>query len=193
MHDIEPHHLWRDRYTSSEDPKSPHYRRIYDEFKFTNCVYNYYIHPQWDEFGSATLYAKIIYVDYDDQAAIIELIGEWNDCLTNDVLFLKQNIVDWLTSEGITKFVLIMDHVLNFHGSDDCYYEEWYEDIVDEEGYICMINVLDHVKDELKKTGIDSYVQFDERLQVHNWRAYSPKGLIQEVESWSGQRKKRIH
>ena len=53
------------------------YGRQYDEFKFTNKIYNYFIHPQWDDFGSATLYAKILYVEYDEGYAVIELMGEW--------------------------------------------------------------------------------------------------------------------
>lgn len=193
MHDIEPHHHWRDSYISSEDSRSPHYGRIYDEFKFSNRVYNYYIHPQWDEFGSATLYAKIIYADYDDQIAIIELLGEWNDCLSNDILFLKQNLIDRLTHEGINRYILIMDHVLNFHGSDDCYYEEWFEDVSDEGGYIFMVNLLDHVFIEMHKTGIDAYVKMNKFLQVPNWRSYSPKGLILEIEAWSPRHSRRLY
>ncbi len=182
MHDIEPHHLWRDRYISSNDDKSPHYGRIYDEFRFTNRVYNYYIHPQWDEFGSHTLYSKIIYADYDDGIAIIELIGEWNDCLTNDILFLKQNIVDTLVGHGIDKFLLIMDNVMNFHGSDDCYYEEWFEDISEYGGYIRMINLQNHVLTELYETGVHQYVQFNQDLQIPNWRSFQPKYLIKQVD-----------
>ncbi len=182
MHDIEPHHHWRDNYIASEDQKSPHYGRIYDEFKFSNRVYNYYIHPQWDEFGSATLYAKIIYTDYDIQTTVIELIGEWNDCLSNDILFLKQNIIDRLHVQGIRKFILIMDHVLNFHGSDECYYEEWYEDVVEDGGYICMLNLLQHVHVEMQKTGLDHYVQISSALQIPAWRSYQPKALISVVE-----------
>jgi hypothetical protein len=193
MHDIEPHYLWRDSYISSEDSRSPHFGRIYDEFKFSNRIYNYYIHPQWDEFGSATLYAKIIFVDYDDQTAIIELIGEWNDCLSNDILYLKQNIIDRLTREGINRYTLIMDHVLNFHGSDDCYYEEWFEDVAEEGGYICMVNLLDHVYTEMRKTGIDAYVKMNKQLQIPNWRAYSPKGLILEIEAWSPHKSRRLY
>jgi imidazoleglycerol phosphate synthase glutamine amidotransferase subunit HisH len=52
MHDIEPHFGWRHLYIAAEDPHSPFYRRKYSEFYFTNTVYNYYIHPQWDEFGT---------------------------------------------------------------------------------------------------------------------------------------------
>ena len=61
MHDIEPWWGWRDEYTAENDPKSPFYGREYNEFLFTNKIYNYYIHPQWDFFGSETLYLKLIY------------------------------------------------------------------------------------------------------------------------------------
>ena len=183
MHDIEPHHLWRDRYVAAEDKRSPHYGRIYDEFRFTKLVYNYYIHPQWDEFGSTTLYAKIIYADYEEGVAIIELIGEWNDCLTNDVSALKQNLIDPLINEGIHKYILVMDHVLSFHGSDDCYYEEWFEDIIDENGYFFFINLLDHVRQEMLDTGIHHFTPIDHELEVLNWRSFQPKALILQVES----------
>ena len=75
MHDIEPHFHWRDHYIASEDRYSPFFRRQYDEFQYTLKVYNYFIHPQWDQFGSTTLYGKVLFVDYDEGFAILELIG----------------------------------------------------------------------------------------------------------------------
>ena len=42
---------------------------------------------------------------------------------------LKREIIDELTQMSITKFILIGENVLNFHSSDDCYYEEWIDDI----------------------------------------------------------------
>ena len=65
MHDIEPFYNWRHLYVSEEDERSPFYGRIYSEFEFTQTIYNYYIHPQWDEFGSRTLYMKVLLADYD--------------------------------------------------------------------------------------------------------------------------------
>lgn len=188
MHNIEPHYLWRDSYVAAEDKKSPHYGRTYNEFTFTNKIYNYFIHPQWDEFGSATLYGKILFADYDDHIAIVELIGEWNDCLGNDILFLKQNIVDRLQHQGIHRFIIIMDHVLTFHGSDNCYYEEWYEDAISEGGYICFINASDDVLDEMESTRIDHYVQLGDHLQIPNWRSYKPANLIRQIEGQLNQR-----
>ena len=73
MHTIEPYFNWRDLYIASEDEKSPFYEREYNEFEFTHAIYDHLIHPQWDEIGSPTLFIKILFVDYDESFAIIEL------------------------------------------------------------------------------------------------------------------------
>ncbi len=183
MHDIEPHFKWRDHYIASEDERSPFYGRDYNEFQYTQKIYNYYIHPQWDHFGSSTLYMKILFVDYEEGAAIIELIGEWNDCLQNDIMFLKRDIVDELTPHDITKYILVCENVLNFHGSDDCYYEEWYEDIVEESGWICFINALDHVRDEMKEVQLQHFVNFGGRFNNIIWRPFQPKMVIKAIDA----------
>ena len=115
MHDIEPFYKWRDDYNSAEDDRSPFYGKEYSEFEFSETIYNFYIHPQWDFFGSPTLYLKIIYVDYDKNFAIIEFIGEWNDCITNDIMFLKREIIELLVAQDINKFILLGENILNFH------------------------------------------------------------------------------
>lgn len=183
MHDIEPHFKWRDQYIASEDKQSPFFGCIYDEFNFTHKVYNYFIHPQWDEFGSATLYMKILFVDYDEKFAIIELIGEWNDTLHNDVKFLKREIIDVLNANHINKYILICENVLNFHGSDDCYYEEWYEDVCEDGGWICLINTLDHVEQEMKDTRLQYFINFGERFNNLNWRVLKPQIVFKTVET----------
>ena len=61
---------------SEEDEKSPFFGREYSEFEFTLAIYNYLIHPQWDEFGSKTLYLKVLLADYEEKYIIIELISE---------------------------------------------------------------------------------------------------------------------
>ena len=132
MHDIEPYFRWRDQYIASEDKRSPFYGRSYSEFYYSNMLYNFCLHPQWDEFGSSTLYAKILFVEYDQGYALIELIGEWNDTLYNDIMHLKRELVDALQREGVTKFVFFCDNVLNFHGAEDDYYAEWAEEVREE-------------------------------------------------------------
>ncbi|MCP4442369.1 MAG: hypothetical protein GY810_25975 [Aureispira sp.] len=183
MHTIEPHYRWRVEYIASEDNKSPFYNRVYSEFGFTNTIYNYFIHPQWDGFESETLYLKILYVDYADSYAILELIGEWNDCIYNDVLNLKQHVIDYLQKEGISKFILIGENVLNFHGSDDCYYEEWFEDVDDEGGWVCFVNFLDHVLEEMEEHNINQYVHFGEDFLDVKWRTQKPRFVFQDIAS----------
>ena len=193
MHDIEPHFHWRREYIASEDPKSPFYGRVYDEFSFSQKVYNYFIHPQWDEFGSSTLYMKILFVDYEEQFAIIELIGEWNDCLHNDVMHLKREVIDDLLREGINKYVLIYENVLNFHADDDSYYEEWYDDIKEEGGWICFLNTLDHVEQEMREAHIDHYVAFGDIFSDINWRPQKPKVIVQAIEGLVQTGEKRLY
>jgi len=183
MHDIEPYYRWRDYYIASEDERSPFYGREYDEFQFTHQVYNYFIHPQWDEFGSATLYLKILFTDYDEGYAILELIGEWNDCLSNDIMFLKREVIDVLADQGISKFILICENVLNFHGSDDCYYEEWAEEVIEEGGWICLINTLEHVAQEMKETQLSPYINFGPPFDNLNWRPHKPKALYRAIDA----------
>lgn len=192
MHDIEPWWGWRDEYTAENDPKSPFYGREYNEFLFTNKIYNYYIHPQWDFFGSETLYAKILYSDYIRHYALIELVGEWNDCIGNDIMFLKRDVVDRLIKKRINKFVLLCDNVLNYHGDDDCYYEEWYDDVKDDGGWICVINSYDHVLKEMEKYRLYYYMSMGQQYNEMTWRAQKPDFIVQAIEELMHQKQKSI-
>ena len=181
MHSIEPHWNWRVFYTAEEDPNSPFYKREYNEFEFEDSIYDHVIHPQWDNIESQTLFIKLLYVDYDTQYAVIELMGEWNDLLYNDIMFLKRNIIDHLVEYNITKFILIGDNVLNFHHSDDSYYEEWFEDI--EDGWIALLNFRDHVLYDFKDANIDHYFLLGGELNDQSWRTNTPEQLYGKVET----------
>ena len=180
MQDIEPYYRWRDLYIADEDELSPFYGREYSEFEYINTIYNYVIHPQWDEFGSSTLYLKILFADYDRKFAIIEFIGEWNDCINNDIMTLKRDIIDEMLIKGINKFVLIGENVLNFHASDDCYYQEWFDDV--EDGWIVALNFRDHVLSEFSRNNIDYYMLFGGELNNFPWRTYNPVQIMQIIE-----------
>jgi len=182
MHTIEPHYNWRHIYRSEDDPKSPFFRNEYSEFEFENRVYDHYVHPQWDFFGSNTLYVKIIYANYETGVAFIELIGEWNDCLYNDIMFFKRDFLEVLMKAGIRKFVLIGENVLNFHYSDDAYYEEWFEDVMDEEGWIVMLNFREHVLKEFEDAGINHYFLSGSGLENISWRAQNPEKIAGEID-----------
>ena len=180
MHEIEPYYKWRDDYVASEDERSPFYETQYNEFEFDKQVYNYLLHPQWDSFGSNTLYLKVLYADYDLGFTIIELIGEWNDAIDNDIMLLKREILELMMDEGINHFILIGENVLNFHTSDDSYYEEWFQEV--EDGWVAGINFREHVLEEFKQSNIDYYINFGGGLENINWRALKPAQLFQKVE-----------
>jgi hypothetical protein len=180
MHQIEPFYRWEKYYQATADRRSPFYGQEYNTQEYTNNIYGYYIHPYWDYIGSETLYVKLLFVDESRQIAIIEFIGEWNDTLYNDVMFLKNNVIDALTYRGIIKFILIGENVFNFHGSDDCYYEEWFEEVSD--GWIVGINFRKFVLEEWKKYNIDYYINFGGELDVVEWRTLTPMQLFQRVE-----------
>ncbi len=184
MHDIEPYYRWRGIYTAEEDSDSPFYNREYSEFEFSNRVYNHYIHPQWDEFGSQTLYLKILYADYQEGVAIIEMIGEWNDCLYNDIMQFKREVVEVLQANGISRFILLGENVLNFHASDDCYYEEWFEEVTDQDGWIALVNFRDFVIEELKQANIDSYLVMGGKINEIDWRTLHPLQLYKRVDKY---------
>ena len=182
MHSIEPYYNWRDEYIAEEDERSPFYGREYSEFEFTNSIYDHLIHPQWDEFGSPSLMMKILFADYDRGFAIMEFLGEWNDCLHNDIMFLKRDIADDLMHQGINKFILIGENVLNFHYSDDSYYEEWFEDTTETEGWIAMVNFPDHVMQEFSAVNADSYFATGGNLDELNWRTLKPVAFFKRVQ-----------
>lgn len=192
MHEIEPYIGWRDNYIAAEDRQSPFYGRVYDEFKFTQKIYNYFIHPQWDDFGSDTLYTKILFVDYQEGFAFLEFIGEWNDCLHNDIMFLKRDIIDKLIDQGIYRYVLLCDNVLNFHSGDDSYYEEWYEEVVEEDGWICFINLSEHVKQEMELARIQYYTRFGPEFNDFIWRKKKPTAIIQSIDNIDSNSQKQL-
>ena len=157
MHDIEPFYNWRHLYIASDDENSPFYGRQYSELEFTNSIYNYALHPQW----------------------------EWNDAISNDIMLLKRDVIDEMALYGINKFVVIGENVLNYHNSDDSYYEEWFEDNGDD-GWIIFLNFREHVLKEFQQHNIDYYFLSGGELDDFNWRRFSPGqvfGNLQKVIS----------
>mgnify|MGYP000589677788 CR=1 FL=1 len=180
MHGIEPFYQWRDWYKAEEDPRSPFYQRTYNQMYYTQSIYDHVIHPQWDEIGSSTLYVKVLYVNYDQKMAFIELFGEWNDCLHNDIMYLKREVIDLLIEDGIQYFTLIGENLLQFHGDTEDYYEEWFEEV--EEGWIIALNFRDHITDQLRQFRLDYYLNFGAELDEFPWRKFSPLHLFKSLD-----------
>ncbi len=180
MHTIEPFYSWRDIYVASEDEKSPFYGRQNSEVFFEHVIYDHYIHPQWDYFGSQTLYLKLLYTDYDLKFCIIELFGEWNDVLYNDIMFLYRNVIEELMEQGIQYFILIGENVLDFHSDTDDYYAEWFDNL--DEGWIIALNFRDHVREEFEMANIDYFLTFGGGFDEFAWRTLSPAQLFSHLE-----------
>jgi hypothetical protein len=180
VHTLEPFAGWLKYYDSSQDDQSPFFGKEYNLDLYSDTVYGYYIDPAWDSFGSETLYLKTLYAGYDQQVAILELIGEWNDTLHNDIMTLKSGFLEVLIDAGIQKFILLGANIMNFHGSDDCYYEEWSQDV--EEGWIALVEAAEFVVDEMKKYRLHHYMHMGEAMAIPTWRTLHPQQLLRVVE-----------
>jgi len=186
MHQIDPYFRWNEYYSSENDIHSPFYGKEYNYELYSETIYGYYIDPSWDYMGSETLYIKILYSHHEKKFTIIELIGEWNDALNNDVMHLKRNIIDHLIKKGVKYFILIGENVLNFHGSDDCYYEEWFEELEDgmedAPGWIAAVNFRDFIIDEWGQFNIDNFIHSGGSLQINDWRTFNPIQFYNHVD-----------
>jgi F0F1-type ATP synthase gamma subunit len=125
---------------------------------------------------------KVLYCHYENGFAIIELIGEWNDLLYNDIMFLKREVIETMMQQGVSKFILIGENILNFHTSDDSYYEEWFEEVNDSDGWIALMNVREHVLSDINSANIDSYFVMGGKLNEVRWRTMNPDQLFESVE-----------
>ena len=126
------------------------------------------------------IFAKILFVDYDEGYAVIEFIGEWNDAINNDIMMLKRDVLEIVMAEGIDKFIFIGENVLNFHESDDCYYEELFDEL--EDGWMAMINFRDHVVREFCNANIDQYFVCGGELEDVAWRTEHPSQLYHKIK-----------
>ncbi|MCD4774334.1 MAG: hypothetical protein K8R41_13225 [Bacteroidales bacterium] len=180
MHTIEPFYSWRNLYIASNDKSSPFFNREYNAMECTNVIYDHYIHPQWDNIGSLTLFIKILFADYENSFCVIEMMGEWNDVLHNDIMHFKRNIIEYLIENGINKFIIIGENILNFHSGDDDYYIEWVDEI--EDGWIVGLNFRDHVIREFVDANLDYYIGFGGKFNDFNWRGFAPHQLANKID-----------
>jgi hypothetical protein len=95
-------------------------------------------------------------------------------------MILKRDIIEKIMEYGVNKFILIGENVLNFHHSDDCYYEEWFEEV--EDGWIAFLNFREHVLKEFNAANIDYYIVSGGKLNDVSWRTNSPQQLFEKVD-----------
>ena len=88
--------------------------------------------------------------------------------------------IDQMIAHGIHKFILIAENVLNFHSSDDCYYEEWVDDVNEEGGWVSIIGLPEQSRYDFTRAGIDRYVQL---VDLPDWRPFTPGNLFTKVDN----------
>jgi len=93
---------------------------------------------------------------------------------------LKRDVVDHMIREGIRKFVLIGENVLNFHSSDNLYYEEWRDDVADDGGWIVMLDLPIQSQHDFFKARINYYVEL---LNYPIWRTVQPQYLFAAIDN----------
>ncbi len=131
--------------------------------------------------GSETLYFKILYVNESLEFSVIELIGEWNDVIGNDVMWMKRELIDPLLARGIDKFILLGENVLNYHGDEDAYYEEWSEEC--SQGWVIGMGFRSHILEEWERLGLLRYMYFGDDWTDCMWRTRHPLQLYWAVSA----------
>ena len=117
--------------------------------------------------------------DYEEHYVVIELIGEWNDAIENDIMNLKRDVADVFRLQGITKYILIAENVLNFHSGDRDYYQEWFDEVTEDEGWIVCLNMPEQTQYDFKKKKLNYYVEL---MEIENWRVYKPFHLFKKID-----------
>jgi hypothetical protein len=85
-----------------------------------------------------------------------------------------------------------MENVYNFHSDEDDYYMEFFEDLIEYEGYVCMINCYDHVEKEMERARLQYYLRFGPHLNDIDWRIKSPQHVLKEIEKQMNKGQRQI-
>jgi MFS superfamily sulfate permease-like transporter len=93
---------------------------------------------------------------------------------------LKRDVLEKFMQEGIYKFILIAENVLNFHSSDREYYEELYDELTEENGWAVCLNMPEQTQYDFRKAKLNRYVELQE---LDNWRVYKPFHLFKKIDA----------
>ena len=92
---------------------------------------------------------------------------------------LKREVIDKLMTEGICKFILIPENVLNFHSSDKEYYQEWFDEVSEENGWIVALNMPEATQYDFRKKKLNYYIEL---MEFPEWRVYKPYHLFKKID-----------
>ena len=68
------------------------------------------------------------------------------------------------------------------HHSDDACYEEWFDEVVDQDGWIALLNFREHVLADMQGIDLDSYFVLGGELNELGWRTFTPGQLFQRID-----------
>jgi hypothetical protein len=180
LKDIEPFFGWLELYHHKMDPNSPFHEIDHNLFYFDRSINQIPAHPLWDDFGSESLLTKILFADYEQGYAILELFGEWNDLYENDFKLFSENCLTYLIDAGIDKFILICENVFHSYLEGDDYYQALAEEM--EDGWLCALRLRKEVKDEMEQYGISPYFYWNVQLDEIPWRTLKPFQLYALIQ-----------
>jgi hypothetical protein len=169
---IEPFYGWLHLYSHDQDEASPFHEVEHSLFEYNRKIYTFDAHPLWDSIESESLLVKILYADYTEGFAILELFGEWNDLHENDFRLLSENCLQILLGAGINKFILICENVFNVHLDSDDYYADLADEL--EDGWLCLLRARKNVLEEFDKYNISPYFYWNRRFDDLKWRKMLP-------------------
>jgi hypothetical protein len=70
--------------------------------------------------------------------------------------------------------------VLNFHSSDDSYYEEWHEQLEDDNGWVAIVNLPEQSKYDFKKARLTNYINL---MELDQWRTLKPEYIFNIIDN----------
>ena len=68
---------------------------------------------------------------------------------------------------------------MNFHSSDKEYYQEWYEELSDENGWAVILNMPAATQHDFKKKKLQYYIEL---MELIDWRVYKPYHLFKKID-----------
>ena len=89
-----------------------------------------------------------------------------------------------------TAHIYLRIQVLNFHSSDKEYYQEWYDEVSEANGWIISLNMPESTQYDFKKARIINYISF---IEEEKWRVYNPMHLFEKIDNEMGRRIEQVY
>jgi MFS superfamily sulfate permease-like transporter len=93
---------------------------------------------------------------------------------------MRRDVTDDMYKQGITKFIIIAENVLNFHSSDADYYEEWREQLQDDGGWVTILNMPEQSQYDFKRARLTNYIEL---MDFPQWRTLKPDIVFQQIDN----------